>query len=74
MNMKVVFQDNRESIIDSRLLNEMISVNMIKMFMRSGGWAMVGIDPMRGKGGKYTGPDRRGLYGMADERSYRIIV
>lgn len=74
MNMKVVFQDNRENIIDSRLLNEMMTVKMIKMFMRSGGWAVVGIDPVRGSGGDYTGPDRRGLYGMTEEKPYRMIV
>ena len=74
MNMKVMFQDNRESVIDSTLLNEMISADMIKMFRRSDQWAMVGIDRMRGSGGNYTGADRRGLYGMTDGRVYKIIT
>ena len=74
MDLKVIFQDNRESVIDSRLLDQMISVNKIKMFMRSGGWAMVGVDHMRGLGGLYDGPDRRGLYGMTSGKVYKIVA
>lgn len=74
MNMKVVYMDNREGVIDSALLDQMVSVNKIKMFMRSDGWAMVGINPMRGSGGMYGGMDRRGVYGLPDHAAYRIIA
>lgn len=74
MNMKVVFMDNREGIIDAALLDEMISVNMIRMFMRSDGWAMVGINPIRGAGGTYDGMDRRGTYSLPEHAAYKIVA
>lgn len=74
MNMKVVFQDNKEGIVDSKILDQMISWNRIRMFMRSDGWAMVGISPLRGSGGLYEGADRRARFGWFDEAQYRIAA
>ena len=74
MKIQVIYQDNKMGKIDKTLLDEMISVNKIKMFMRSEGWAMVGVSSMRGSGGMYTGIDRRGLYGMTDDSIYQIIT
>ena len=74
MNMQVMFQNNRAGEIDSSLLEEMISVNKIKMFMRSDGWAMVGITHTRGCGGSYAGPNRRSMYNMMLDSDYRIVV
>lgn len=74
MNMKVVFQDNKQGVIDARNLDEMISVNKIKMFMRSDGWTMVGINPIRGSGGVYDGVDRRGTYGLPEQAAYKIVA
>lgn len=74
MNMQVMYQDNRIGIIDSALLNEMLASNRIKMFMRSDGWAMVGIAHMRGDGGLYEGIDRRGMYGLSGNMNYHIDV
>ena len=75
MNVKVVFEDNRMGEIDKDQLNEMIAMNKVRMFMRSDGWAMVGIAEMRGSGGDvYAGPDRRGLYGLTGDMSYKIAL
>lgn len=74
MIMQVMYQNNTTSQIDSALLDQMIELNRIKMFKRSDGWAMVGKDQVRGSGGPYAGPDRRGLYGMMDENAYKIVT
>lgn len=74
MNMQVMYQNNVIGEIDSLILNQMITSGRIKMFMRSDGWAMVGISPMRGEGGAYAGIDRRGRFGLGEELPYRIIT
>ena len=75
MNIPVVFEDNKMGEIDNALLNEMIAVNKVRMFMRSDGWAMIGVASMRGSGGMYTGPDRRGLYGLSDDHiAYKVVA
>ncbi len=74
MNMRVVYMDNKEGIIDSVLLDQMISANKIRMFMRSDGWAMVGINPVRGAGGTYEGLDRRAAYTLRDQVTYKIVA
>ncbi|HNX25723.1 MAG TPA: hypothetical protein PKG60_16875 [Spirochaetota bacterium] len=74
MNIQVVYHDNKMGEIDKALLDEMISVNRIRMFMRSDGWAMVGVADMRGSGGMYTGLDRRELSANKDTAEYKIVV
>ena len=74
MNMKVIFQNNKEGLIDPCMLDQMISANRIKMFMRSDGWAMVGISPMRGSGGIYDGLERRTSYSFTEWPSYKIVA
>lgn len=74
MNMQVMYQNNIIGEIDSVLLNRMIDTGRIKMFMRSDGWAMVGISHMRGDGGPYAGVDRRGRYGLGDGFKYNVIT
>ena len=61
MIMQVMYQNNKESRIDSNFLDQMIELNKIKMFMRSDGWVKVGMDRTRGTGGVYDGPERRGM-------------
>lgn len=73
MNMQVMYQDNKIGQIDSVLLDQMLASNKIKMFMRSDGWAMVGIAHMRGEGGMYEGVDRRGMYGLSGNMNYHIV-
>jgi hypothetical protein len=37
----------------------LIKSRKIKKFKRSKGWAVMGLDRVRGDGGKYKGPERR---------------
>jgi len=69
-----MYQDNQTGEIDRAKLDELISVNQIKMFMRSDGWAIIGLDPLRGSGGMYSGTDRRGLFGPTSNYAYKIIT
>ncbi len=74
MNIPVMYNDNKIDEIDKSRLDELLSMNKIKMFMRSDGWAMVDVAAIRGAGGMYSGPDRRGLYGLMNESVYKIQV
>ncbi len=74
MNIQVMYQDNIIGEIDPVLLDRMIKTGKVKMFMRSDGWAMIGISQMRGDGGPYAGIDRRGRYGPGDEVNYNVIT
>ncbi|HQO40078.1 MAG TPA: hypothetical protein PK986_06390 [Spirochaetota bacterium] len=74
MNMQVMYNDNIVGQIDSVLLNRLIETGKVKMFMRSDGWAMVGVSPVRGDGGLYEGVDRRGRYGLEADLKYKIIT
>ena len=74
MNMQVMYQDNKIGQLDSALLDGMLDTHKIKMFMRSDGWAMVGITHTRGCGGSYAGPNRRSMYNMMLDSDYRIVV
>jgi len=56
MPVKVIY----EKEVESSLLEDLIASNKIRKFLRSDGWATVGVDPMRGYGGCYEGSDRRG--------------
>jgi perosamine synthetase len=62
MPIKVVYENE----VESSLLDELIASNKIRKFLRSDGWATVGIDPIRGHGGSYKGSERRKMgYGTA---------
>jgi len=74
MNMKVIFQNDREGVIDAGNLDQMISVDKIKMFMRSDGWAMAGISPVRGYGGAYDGIEKRGSFIFDAKNGYKIAA
>ena len=74
MNIQVMYHNNKTGEIDAALLEQMISINRIKMFMRSDGWAMVGISHTRGRGGAYAGPERREMTSMIDPADYRIVT
>lgn len=78
MEIKVIFSDNREGCVDDAMLDDMLAMDMIKMFRRSGGWAMAGVDETRGVSRAlwngmilYTGPDRRkNSFNIMDECAY----
>ena len=60
--MKVHVLSNFEHVetVDASLLQRLISERAILAFRRSMGWVKLGVDPIRGDGGKeYDGPERR---------------
>ena len=59
MLVKVMYKDDKYDMVRPSLLNELISSKKIKKFYRSGGWADIESDSIRGSGGPYAGPDRR---------------
>lgn len=59
MMIRVLYNDNRSGTVKDYQLNDLISAGKIVAFRRSSGWATIGHDPVRGKGGEYHGPERR---------------
>ncbi len=59
MPIKVIYQNDGIDSVDPSFLNELIAANKIKKFFRSEGWATVNTDPIRGRGGRYEGQERR---------------
>jgi len=59
--LRVKYVDNSYDYIVSTLLGRLIQEHKIKRFYRYSEekWITVGVDPIRGRGGVYTGPDRR---------------
>jgi len=59
MLLKVMYQNDKYDMVRPSLLNELILSKKIKKFYRSGGWADIERDPIRGLAGPYVGPERR---------------
>ncbi len=59
MLLKVMYQNDKYDMVRPSLLNELISSKKIKKFYRSGEWADIERDPIRGSVGSYLGPERR---------------
>ncbi len=58
--IKVLYKNGATDQIDPALLSVMIDALQVDQFKRSDGWAEVGIDAIRGMGGRaYDGTDRR---------------
>jgi hypothetical protein len=59
LDIKVVYSDDTQGVLKPFQLGKLISMGKIKKFYRSGGWVTIGVDPIRGTGGSYNGPERR---------------
>jgi len=59
MHVWIMYQNGNFDIVKSFLLEDLISSNKIKKFLRSEGWITVGVNTIRGQGGYYEGPERR---------------
>jgi hypothetical protein len=57
--IEVIYNNNKRGILKSYQLDKLIELGKIKKFRRSDGWVTVGVDPIRGNGGNYDGPERR---------------
>lgn len=61
MKILVKYCDLRSGLVRSDELQEMIQLGKILSFRRNEDeWVRIGVDPIRGMGGKYRGPERRG--------------
>ena len=59
MLVRIMYQNGKYDMVKPIIINELISSSKLEKFFRSGGWVTVGIDPIRGIGGSYEGPERR---------------
>lgn len=60
MLIRVVYQNYKHDLVKPSLLNKLILSGQVKKFLRSDGWATIGIAPMRRKDvGRYIGIERR---------------
>ncbi len=59
--IRVLYIDNTYGNVKDFALDELLNKGEIKKFYRSGGWAAIGIDPIRVGKGYYEGQERRRL-------------
>ncbi len=61
MRVQVLCQgDEGFQYVPDYLLGRLIAKGRIQAFCRSDGWAVIGLDPIRGEGNTtYAGPERR---------------
>jgi hypothetical protein len=59
--IRVVYKTNKFDYVSSDLLDALITMERITKFYRASEerWINVRFDPIRGRGRKYQGPDRR---------------
>ncbi len=52
-----------EDIVNQEMLDSLLRRDAIQQFFRpsESRWVIVGVDPIRGAGGEYAGPERRAL-------------
>ena len=57
----VSFNNGKSDIVPQEMLHGLIASEEISQFYRpsESRWITLGIDRIRGEGGRYTGPDRR---------------
>jgi hypothetical protein len=60
MLIPVIYFDGHPGKADSEELDDLIRRRLIVAFRRSSEWVRVGSGQIRGAGGPYRGPDRRG--------------
>ncbi|MGD0884677.1 MAG: GSU3473 family protein [Thermodesulfovibrionales bacterium] len=59
MLIRVMYSTGKYDMVKDSLLDELIASGGVQRFLRSDGWATKGREPVRGRGGAYTGPERR---------------
>lgn len=59
MIVRVLYRNEKYDMVKTSFLDLLIKSRKIKKFKRSKGWAVMGLDRVRGDGGKYKGPERR---------------
>jgi hypothetical protein len=59
MLVMVRYVDEEYGLVEDYCLDYLIATGKIAEFARSSEWVTVGSEPVRGKGGIYSGPERR---------------
>ncbi|KAF0220057.1 MAG: hypothetical protein FD174_1502 [Geobacteraceae bacterium] len=59
MEILVLYKDLSYAVVKDYSLDKLIREEKIVGFQRSSGWVSIGHDPVRGTGGRYSGPERR---------------
>ena len=60
MMIRVMYSDGRFDLVKDNMLDLLLEKNKVASFKRANGWAVVGRDPIRGRGEiSYQGPERR---------------
>lgn len=60
MVIRIMYEDGSYDMVKSSRLDDLIPAGRVAKFLRSDGWATVGVDPVRtSKDSRYTGPERR---------------
>ncbi len=68
MVIRIKYRDGRYDMVKASHLNRLIAANLISQFKRSSGWAIIGRDPIRGRGkNDCFGPDKRLQSGPPDK-------
>ncbi len=47
MLISIIYQDDTHDLVKPFLLKELLAAGKVKKFLRSDGWAIVGVSPMR---------------------------
>jgi hypothetical protein len=59
MLIRVIYFNDKYDMVNPNLFDELMASKKIKKFLRREGWTTIGVDPIRGMGGSYRGPERR---------------
>lgn len=61
MRILVKYKDLKSGVVRADELQELIQSEKLLAFRRDDDeWVRIGLDPVRGTGGRYRGPERRG--------------
>ena len=61
MRILVKYKDLKSGVVRTDELQELIQSEKLLAFRRDDDeWVRIGVDPVRGTGGRYRGPERRG--------------
>lgn len=60
MLVSIVYQNNKMGLVDDSKLDDLISSNKIKQFLRADGWVTIDGNPLRKRNGNdYKGREKR---------------
>ena len=72
MKINVQFNLDDAGKVDARDLGRLIAEREILAFERSGRWVKIGVEPIRGDGGKtYDGPERRNII---QKKAHKTVI